>query len=195
MYVRDVMWSFFIAVIFDCKSLHVLKSYFPFIISVEDALITGNVCSCRVKLFVHGSVEIHQHFSSSNCFQGSILVVIVHIEQLPTCCNSYWVSCLHLSRLKRPPFSIFATGSWYCLESPSLELYIQIIFIEPSNNYALIIKYWDEPIKRKGFWKQLSSFWKKTAIQVQYFHLLWSFLHHLLQNSSNGSVEPQKKYL
>jgi hypothetical protein len=103
--------SFLIAVVLDCKAFHVFKGDLALVITVEDALVGGDVGSSGVELLVHGAVEVHQHLARSDRLQNSVLVIVVHLEQLPNWTNKYFVNSLHRYLLNRPPFSILTTWS------------------------------------------------------------------------------------
>lgn len=60
------MKSLFIAIVFDNKPLHIIKGYFALIVSIEYSLIGCYVSGSGVELFIHGSIQIHQHFAGSN---------------------------------------------------------------------------------------------------------------------------------
>ena len=120
--------SILVAVVLACEPLHIIEGDFPLIIAVEDALVAGDVGGGGVEFFVHGPVEVHQHFSGGYGLEHSVFVVVVHVEELPGWGVGYWVSWRQRSRLKRPPFYIFETGS-YLRELASRGLYIQILFI------------------------------------------------------------------
>ena len=84
--------SILIAVIFAGKPLHIIKGDFSFVVAVEDALVAGDIGSGGMEFFVHGTVEIHQHFSSSYGLEYTIFVVVVHVEELSGWGVGYWVS-------------------------------------------------------------------------------------------------------
>ena len=73
----------FVAIVFQSKSFHVFESDFALIVSVENSCEGGNVSGGGVKLLVHGSIEVHEHFSCCNCLQNTVFVVIVHVEYFP----------------------------------------------------------------------------------------------------------------
>ena len=120
--------SILVAVILAGKPLHIIKGDFSFVVTVEDALVAGDIGGSGVEFFIHSSVEVHQHFSGGYGLENTVFVVVVHVEELSGWGMGYWVSWRQRSRLKRPPFYIFETGS-YLRELASRGLYIQIYLL------------------------------------------------------------------
>jgi len=84
--------SLLVAVILDCKAFHVLKGDFSLIVTIEDALVGSNISCGGMELLVHGPIEVHQHLASSDRLQDTVLVVVVHLEQLSNSRGEYLVS-------------------------------------------------------------------------------------------------------
>lgn len=53
----------FITVILECKLFHVLEGDFAFIVPIEDSGKGGDISGCGMKLLIHGSIQVHEHFT------------------------------------------------------------------------------------------------------------------------------------
>lgn len=104
--------SLLVAVVLGHESLHIFEGDLPFIITVENALVGGDVGRSGVELLVHSTVEVHQHLACCDRLQHAVFVVIIHLEDLPEEKRLYLVSSVHRCLLKSPPFYMRTTWSW-----------------------------------------------------------------------------------
>ena len=83
MNVNDEQSVLFIAVILESEFGHIFESDFSFVISVKDSRKWGNIGRCGMELFVHWSVQIHEHFSCCDCFEDTVFIIVIHVKDFP----------------------------------------------------------------------------------------------------------------
>lgn len=77
------MRSILITIVFDDKSFHVIDGDFPLIFSIKNPGVRCNISRSWMEFFIHGSVEIHQHFTCSDCFKSTIIILVIDLKYLP----------------------------------------------------------------------------------------------------------------